>query len=191
MQDELDNLELIKPLLLFDSDDDMYYLQVLQRKKENPDIGANSKVIKNYYIRNLEYLDTKYDEIKKLCQFFNARAMIRLNRRSVEKVAFKTMVNLANVMLNKDYYYARTVYDKALGQNANEPNKKWIIDIDAPEIPENLIEELGENYICTIPSLNGFHIIVSPFDTREFKTKYDIDFHKDNPTNLYIPKVNQ
>lgn len=38
---------------------EFYFLQILQRRKENPNIHGNSKVIKTYYIDNLEY----YQEI--------------------------------------------------------------------------------------------------------------------------------
>jgi hypothetical protein len=32
----IDNLELIKPLLSFEDENDFYYLQILKRKKDNP-----------------------------------------------------------------------------------------------------------------------------------------------------------
>jgi hypothetical protein len=63
----IDNLKLILPFLKFESQDDFYYLQILQRKKENAELGSNSRVIKNYYIKSEEYLLDRYDEIKKLC----------------------------------------------------------------------------------------------------------------------------
>jgi hypothetical protein len=75
----IDNIQLILPFLKFESKDDFYYLQILQRKKENPQLGSNSRVIKNYYITSEKYLLDRYNEIKKLCEVFNARAMIRLN----------------------------------------------------------------------------------------------------------------
>ena len=50
----VDNLDKILPLLKFESEDDFYYLQILQRKKENPQLGSNSRVIKNYYIKIVE-----------------------------------------------------------------------------------------------------------------------------------------
>jgi len=53
----IDNLDKIKPLLNFESEDDFYYLQILQRKKENPELGSNSRVIKNYYIKSVEELE--------------------------------------------------------------------------------------------------------------------------------------
>ena len=99
---EIDNLELILPLLKFESEDDFYLLQILQRKKENPQLGSNSRVIKNYYISSEKYLLERYSEIKTLCQVFNARASLRLNKRSYEKVGFQTLENVANTMKNKD-----------------------------------------------------------------------------------------
>jgi len=60
----IDNIDKIKDLLVFNSEDDFYYLQILQRKKENPQLGSNSRVIKNYYITSYDNLLNKYDEIK-------------------------------------------------------------------------------------------------------------------------------
>lgn len=119
----VDNLRLILPFLNFESEDDFYYLQILQRKKENPQIGSNSKVIKNYYINSEEYLISHYDEIKKLCEVFNARASIRLNKRSYEKVAFKAMVNIANTMSNREYEFIKASYDRACGLGHNDKEK--------------------------------------------------------------------
>ena len=56
----IDNLEKVLPLLEFESEDDFYYLQILQRKKENPQLGSNSRVIKNYYITSIDYLTKHY-----------------------------------------------------------------------------------------------------------------------------------
>src|SRR5690606_10096384 len=96
----LNNIEKILPLLEFKSEDDFYYLQILQRKKENSHLGSNSRVIKNYYITSIDYLLERKDEIIALCDIFNARASLRLNKRSFKKVAFKTMQNIANTMSN-------------------------------------------------------------------------------------------
>lgn len=191
-----DNLELIRPLLKFESKDDFYYLQILQRKKENPQLGSNSRVIKNYYIRSEEYLDKRYDEIKLLCRTFNARAMLRLNKRSFEKVAYKTLINISHSMSNGEHSKIYTNYDKGCGQTHNDKNKTWILDIDGEMSYEELfeLEEVvnnslpeGKNTICYIPSKNGMHLITKPFDQRLFSKLYpEIDVHKDNPTNLYI-----
>ena len=193
----IDVFDAIKPLLTFDSSDDFYYLQILQRKKENPQLGFNSRVIKNYYMGSVEYLEKRYDEIKRLCDLFNARAMLRLNKRSYRKVAFKTMQNIANSMSNGEYSFIRKSYDRACGNGHNDGNTTWIIDIDG-EFDTLWLQELvevingsrpeGDKILLELPTKNGLHLITKPFDLREFKSKYpEIDIHKDNPINLYIP----
>ena len=197
----IDNIEIIKPLLEFKSDDDFYFLQILQRKKENPQLGSNSRVIKNYYIKSIEHLELRYQEIKDLCYMFNARASIRLNKRSFEKVAFKALQNIANSMSNKEYSFINKSYDRACGLGHNDKNKTWIIDIDKDELPYvdliiesfQSVEPIGDKLITKIPSKIGLHLITKPFNVLEFnnnlKNHVDIslDIQKDNPTNLYIP----
>lgn len=209
-----DNLDVIIPFLEFKSPDDFYYIQILQRKKENPQLGSNSRVIKNYYIKSIDYLERVYPEIKDLCDMFNARAMIRLNKRSFEKVAFKTMVNIANSSCNREYEFVRKSYDRAVGQGHNDKIKKWILDVDGKYTDAD-IERLRayiddcepitkrSKILALIPSKNGCHVITTPFNQGAIREKLvksssrqrkaftevfpDIEIQKDNPTNLYIP----
>lgn len=268
----INNLELIKPLLKFDSNDDFYYLQILQRKKDPNPIGLptgsnnNARTIKNYYINSVEYLDRKMPEIIALCNLFNTRASIRLNKRSYKKVAFRTLQKIAGIMANGEFSHLKTAYPKACGTGHNAGKKKtWILDIDDYDSnnvqnrkyldsllnhinslqPINngyeiltikeFFEKFEANYVhmdfdpsnyliadddgivkdfhcktypdgmlwdivikdktnkhhkCReiIPSKSGLHLIVNPFNMKDFKTDYpDIEVHKDNPTNLYIP----
>lgn len=193
----IDNIEKILPFLVFESADDFYYLQILQRKKENPQIGSNSRVIKNYYINSQEYLLNHYDEIKQLCNQFNARASIRLNKRSYESVAFKTLENIANSMRNREYKFIKASYDRACGLGHSDSEKKWILDIDEPYEFEKYselivdighIEPMGMKHLNVIESKSGYHLITKPFNLEKFKNNYPkIEIHKDNPTNLYIP----
>ena len=193
----VDVLEDIKKFLIFDDKDDFYYLQLLQRKKENELLGSNSRVIKNYYIRSLKYLEDHYDEIKSLCDLFNARAMLRLNRRSYRKVAFKAMVNMANTMSNADWLNIHRAYDHAIGDGHNEKIALWILDVDEEYNDEkfNEMKDLisasrpsGDKIEAVLPTKQGYHLITRGFDTREFREKFDdVSIHKDNPINLYIP----
>lgn len=202
---ELNNLELVLPLLNFNSEDDFYFLQILQRKKDNPGIGSNSRVIKNYYIYSEKYLLDRFEEIKTLCKVFNARASLRLNKRSFKKVGFQTLETIANKMKSDDFKCLNTSFDRACGLTHNDSNKKWIVDVDKEDliwIPQ-IIDAIqpcrptGNKIITRIPSLSGVHLITSPFDISEFKVNFtkelesysmsyiEIDIHKDNPVNLY------
>lgn len=193
---EIDNFDLIIPMLEFDNSDYFYYLQILQRKKENEQLGSNSRVIRNYYIKSIEHLLLRKNEIIKTCNTFNARAMFRLNRRSFEKVSFKAIQNIANSIANREFEFCNKSYDRACGNGHIEKRAKWIIDIDeiGRQVNDMILfierqcEPICEKYINIIPSKNGFHIITYPFDVQYFKKSYDnIEIHKDNPTNLYIP----
>lgn len=190
----INNLKELLPFIEFDSPDDFYYLQIIQRKKDNPHLGSNSRVIKNYYIRSKDHLIEKMDEIILLCDMMNARASFRVNRRSFVKVAYKALVNMANTIHNGEFRFVSKAYDRACGQNHNEPKKKWIIDIDSTDESylDGVISKIsslldrGRKIYVTIPSPSGWHIITSPFRLDEFKKDYpEIDIHKDNPTNLY------
>ena len=62
----VDNFEQIKKLLKFDSEEEFYFVQILQRTKENPNLGKNNNLIRTYNVYSLEYLDKKnqrYSEI--------------------------------------------------------------------------------------------------------------------------------
>ena len=76
----IDNFDLIKPLLKFENDDKdtFYFIQILQRKKENPLINRNANVIATYYIRSINHLEKLKKEIILLAKLYNARVYINL-----------------------------------------------------------------------------------------------------------------
>lgn len=193
---EIDNIDRILPFIVPESEDDFYFLQILKRKKENPELGSNSVVIRNYYIKSQEHLLKRYNEIKDICRATNSRAMITLNKKSFYNVAFKTFENMSHCMMNKDFTNISNQYDKAIGQTNADNKKKWIVDIDTKDtdFKEELtayvyaLEPLGAKQLAFIPSKAGCHLISKPFNMQKFSEKYpDVDVQKNNPTNLFIP----
>jgi large subunit ribosomal protein L4 len=132
-----------------------------------------NKEIKLVTLTHSETSTGAKNDIKKLCEIFNARAMIRLNKRSFEKVGFKTMENLAHTMMNKEYSFLNKSYDRACGLGHNDSEKKWILDIDKQMDSLELMRLSNFIQTCepchkrtilqTIPSKNGFHLICLPF----------------------------
>ena len=53
----INNLELVKPLLKWDDPNDFYFIQVLKRKKDNPDDEFYKTVIATFYASSMEGLD--------------------------------------------------------------------------------------------------------------------------------------
>jgi hypothetical protein len=198
----INNLKQIISLLSFDSEDDFYHLQILKRKKEHPDLGSNSYVVKTYYIKSIEHLERVFPEIKSICDFHNARAYINLNKRSFEKIAYHTLKKVTDCILNKDFKSVRKAYESVCGGYSSDKDKKWIIDVDQVNIAYSLAitEKIkqyepnpGESKVITyIETKNGWHIITKPFNTSTFSRDCEIysqvpEIQKNNPTILYIP----
>lgn len=197
---QIDNLDIILPLLDFRDPDDFYFLSLIQRKKDITILtGRNnsSRCVKNYYINSQEYLINKYDEIKQICDITKARASINLNVKSYKKVSLETLGLIADYIKSEQYLNAKRAFDSACGNSNTTGPKRWIVDIDHQN--KRLINEMllfiekkcdpeGVKYVGLIPSKSGFHLITSPFNTKTFKDAGFIeDIQKDNPTNLYIP----
>lgn len=204
----VNNLELIKPLLTFPKPgDSFYFIQILQRKKDHKGetLGGsnnNSRLIKAYFITSIEKLDHQWEEMVKLAEVFNARVSINLNPRSYEKAGFQVLSKIAHQMENKDFANIRNAFNSICGNYHAELDKRWIIDLDKeqlqlrPAIRNFIIEqhswlsghEKVSRYriLAEIPSKSGLHIITNPFNIEDWDWK-DVEIHKNNPTNLYIP----
>lgn len=202
------NFRNLKKFLEFDNEGDFYYLQIIQRRKDNPDMEVGEKVIKNYYIENRAYLDKKEDEIIKLCDNFNARAYLRLNRRNYTDLTYRANKLLADYMYSHQYRATMSLWDKVCGRYNSEPNRLWIIDIDELITDQEKIdmgkmcfminqmrpESIHGHIKSVIHSKSGYHIIAEPFNIACFWDTFEesdldleVEIKKDNPTNLYIP----
>jgi len=113
--------------------------------------------------------------------------------------------------MNNQFKSLRNVFDSITGKYHNDPDKKWLIDVDGIKynefvgIVDMLDEILTENIITTvlklqsktknepmvklIPTKNGTHIITRPFNLQKLKEDFpEIDVHKDAITLLYCPE---
>ena len=150
-------------------------------------------MIKAYFICSLEGLDYVEQEIKELCDFFGARAYINLAPKSIKKTTMLQLKYLAERAYIGDYKKIWKSWNTCAGEIKGE-EPAWIIDID--DMPRTIIgdivvfiaglEPVGDKFIASIPTVNGYHLITTPFNLQKFKEVYpDIDVHKNNPTLLY------
>lgn len=195
----IDNLELIKPLLNFESKGDFYMLFVFKRKKDQPegerDNHQSVRTIKSYCIESIEYLEKRYDEIKTLCEFFKARAYIHVQKQNHKDVSLEMMVSLAERIKNGTQNQ-KGLFDSVVGQMKTY-EKRWIVDIDTKDNKEILNIKLAidicqpfgkDKIIAEIPTKNGYHLITERFDVMEFQKEYpNVDLQKKNPTLLFLP----
>ena len=194
----INNLELIKPLLNFDNEDDFYMLYIFKRKKDQPegeqDNHQSVRTIRSYCIKSIEQLEKRYDEIIQLCEMFKARSYIHIQKQNHKDVSLDMLVDLAQ-RIKSGQHQQQNLFDSVVGQMKTY-EKRWIVDIDTKDeiafqriidITDN-IRPIGNKIETIIPTKNGFHFITKRFDVMEFKKHYpEVDIQKKNPTLLYYP----
>jgi len=205
----VDNFKQISELLDFSEKDTFYFIQILKRRKENPDMKTGVRVINNYYLYSPEDLEKTREKILEDCTKHNARAYINLNRLDLEKIALHTMKQITELIIQGDFRAVKNAYATACGNHHSEKAKRWIIDIDAEilehkdtirELVQSLHTEIkGNDYkiLAEIPTRSGVHLISNPFNMQKFRdiiclkaksTKdplLKMDIHKNSPTLLY------
>lgn len=200
----VDNTEQIKKLISGCGENEFYVVQILHRGKDGrtqfePEGKKISvQTVKTYYVSSPEYLEYKMKEIRVLCEVFNARAYINLNRKSWKQINLKSLELIARDISNEDYHSLKSLVDTACGQTgACDKNSLWIVDIDTKDMDEvhrieDCVNKCSSRYdvnaVDIIPTLHGYHIISHPFNLLEFRKLYpeNLDIHKNSPTLLYF-----
>jgi len=106
-------------------------IEILKRKKDNPQMNKSEELLDVYEIHSKEEIESHCPHIIKKCQEHNARAYIRVNKRSHKKMALEMLREIANRVANGDYNI-RNVYHSMLGKFHSDTEKKWIVDFIVP-----------------------------------------------------------
>ena len=190
----VDNFEKFKELMNFSHPNIFYFLQIIQRNKDNNIVtSSNSKYrkVKNYYISSLEEYDRFIPEIKKFCENNNARAYVRVSPISFYDVAVNSTFEYIRRIKQNQTFKSCSVYNSCCLTTKTCGNKVWIIDLDIDDSTDWFVDKLTElgihEHIITIfPTVNGFHFIMKPFDIRKWNTSdlKVIEIKKNNPLTL-------
>lgn len=190
----INNYSDIRPFLKFDDAYLFYFLQILQRRKDNPDLAKDMIIIDNFFIYSQEQFDSMMPRIIQMCDLNNARAYLRLNRRSARQVALKTLTRTSEMIEQGNYKHVNRAYLSCCGEFHAEKDKTWIIDLDNDEDPLDIIRFINgldpptEKPIMLLDTKNGQHLISRPFRKDDFRRVYpNVEIHSDNPTVLYCP----
>jgi len=190
----IDNYQQIKRLLKFDDPDKFYFLQILKRRKDNPELGRDMKLIDNRFYYSMQAFEEDENDIKDLCTITNSRAYLRLNRRSSSQVALKCLARTADLISSQNFKDVKRCYLSVCGEFQSEENKTWIVDLDGDPDVEKIIKVINDleppihKTQALIPTKNGKHLISKPFRKDEFRKMFpEIDIHTDNPILLFCP----
>lgn len=189
---------LTKGLMSFDNQNEisMFHIQIIQRRKDqgNSEMTKGERIIKSYFIDNIAHFDQRIDEIKELCNMFNARAYINLNpktKRQSVRLAARLLFDIA-MDDNTDTLNFNGLMDSAVAQiNGTKGLKTWIMDIDYKD-PDKIkvllakLASLNATIIEVIETPNGYHYIVTPFNYNDTKWgDFGCELKKNCPTVMY------
>ena len=211
----VNNFEQIKSMFYFNEGDNMFFhCQIVSRAKDHK--GENKKVkegaIKTYFIRSREHLDSLKDEIILLCEHYGARAYINVAGKDFKSLQTLMLLKLANDIHQGVVRNPRKCLNSAAGELKSRI-PKWIVDIDDISLKDSIKDRLFElyaqvyslkgtnisvetikavshlNIFAEIPTKNGLHLIVRPFNTKAFNESFpNVDIHKNSMgTLLYCP----
>lgn len=190
----VDNIELIRKTLEFDKFGEFYFISIMQRNKDGIKVASSHdscRRIRTFYVFNLEEFDKIVPFIKEICDKIGARCYIELNRKNIFKCQLECIKRLAECIEHRTTK-SRTIMDSIVA-GAPSRDKLWMIDCDTHNdfIIDNIIEYIknhnGTHY-AVIPTINGYHIITSRFDPRDFKFK-DCEIKRNAFTLLYYNDI--
>lgn len=155
----VDNFELIEQYMekqaITWKEGDCYYVQLLRRQADDPMIGGvkdkkyhgnmHSRSIKDYLIKSVDHLEDVKEDIKNLCNMFNVRAYIRLNKRNYKNIALEMMKHIAEQCASGETYSNPFhLVSSACGNCCQAGKEKtWLVDLDKEYLPyENEIIDM-------------------------------------------------
>lgn len=175
---KIDNFRQIQAYLKEDDVDYLYEVQILRRGKDHPELPAANWCVKSIYITGRDNLIKHQEEIIKLCEIFQARAYISMNRKSNRKCLKNAVKCFAERLYEGDFKKPEAIWSHAVGTTKSE-NKWWLIDVDSKnvELLETIVNYIPQQQpnkpiIGIIPTIAGYHILCNPFGCSQFDIQF-------------------
>lgn len=198
----INNLELIAPMMPLESltSPAKYFclLQIVCRAKDHKGEKIKEGSIATYYIKNEKHLRKIMPEVIALCELYGARAYINVSHKDFDKFQKTVLLKIASLVCEGGLQNPRKILNSAAG-TITAPHPVWIIDVDDMTLKDSIlawcdayfkIENDVRYYLLgTIPTKQGCHLLVRPFNLRLFSSLFNnVDVHKNSMgTLLYYP----
>lgn len=187
----INNFDLIKKHLHFRNNKSFYFIQIIKRRKENPNMHSFSLPVESFYIFDIEHLERLMPHIIEKCEQNRARAYIKMNSLDMQNIALETISIISKQIQKNNWKYISKALNSACGKCDSE-DKLYLIDIDSKneDFVNEIIDFIDDKVKMIVPTKNGYHLLASFFDIQHFKETYkDIDVHSDGITLLYFPNI--
>ena len=209
---EIDNFENVRQIMNFTNPGDtLYFVELIKRKKDNPDMLDSRQFVKQFYFTNENEFNNAEQSIKNLCQQLNARAYIYLNARSKAMVDKYTKIYSDRFARNRKMarHFGNNPMAFAAGRSFDAPDRPLcFVDIDSDDFNDismamKIIQDAGIKPLFAYRSMNnGLHVILPNKDDAKkldftpingnlnglsqfYKNNAKVSVEIDKPTLLY------
>ena len=150
---------------------EVYLIQLIIRKK---DTGYNT-VLKSIYIKSLDDFHKVLVPIKVLCDTLNVRAYIQLNPIIPKKLCIDIAQKALELIRSNEYNSFDSIISSCAGKHYRKDY--FVVDVDEKdynrkELIKYIVSECRRNevdfYCEEIPTVSGYHLVVNPFDVKQF-----------------------
>lgn len=195
MKPLVDNFAEFRKHLDFSKENTFYFCQLIQRSKDSNVVTSSNnryRRVKSFYISSVNEYDRFEEEIKEFCKNNNARAYIRLSPISFYEVALNTAIEYMRRIKECQTFKSCNIYDSCCETTRTCGEKVWMIDCDCEEpidfaAKERTLIEMGIEVLYKLPTKNGIHYIIKPFDRRKWSEELDQtigEIKNNNPITL-------
>ena len=209
---EIDNFQNVREIMKFSNPGDTtYFVELIKRKKDNPDMMDSREFIKQFYFRSEQEFNNAEQSIKNLCQQLGCRAYIYLNARSKAVIDKYTKIYADRFRRNRNMarHFGNNPMAFAAGRSFDAPDRPLcFVDIDSDDFNDismamKIIQDAGIQPLFAYRSMNnGLHVILpnkddakkldfSPINgnlnglSQFYKNNAKISVEIDKPTLLY------
>jgi len=168
MEKITNNFDTIGNWLTF-NDEDFYFIQIMKRRKDIPDLSSNSIDIATYYVKSLKGLEKLKPDIIEICNALHARAYISTYSANPEKAALNTIAKITQHLISGETMASCRAWESSC---ANSISTVFLIDVDTKD--EDLVARLEYNIyditknprtvVLKLETPNGFHLITEKFN---------------------------
>ena len=128
-------------------DGDVWYIQLLRRQSDDPMTDGipdpayhgnmHSRSLKDYLIHSSDKLKELKHEITTLCDVFNVRAYVRLNKRNYKNISLRMLKDIATQVESGGTYSSPYHLVASANGGVCQARKKkvWLLDLDAEYLP--------------------------------------------------------
>lgn len=209
---EIDNFDNVRDIMNFSKPGDtIYFVEIIKRKKDNPDMLDSRQFIKQFYFKDEDEFNNAEASIKTLCQQLGARAYIYLNARSKAAIDKYTKIYADRFSKNRKMaqHFGNNPMAYAAGRSFDAPDRPLcFVDIDSDDFNDismamKIIQDAGIKPLFAYRSMNnGLHVILPNKDDAKkldftpingnlnglsqfYKNNAKISVEIDKPTLLY------